>query len=120
MLEKMPLVESSWVDAAPQSCVLPTSDRPLRLAEWDGLFGSATIAVQRTDPLQARLRLRVDPRVAARAADLTVRETQCCSFFTFTLTATRGQLTLDVSTPAGHVGVLDALVERARAEVGAT
>lgn len=119
MTEKMPLAESSLVDAAPQACTLPMADRPLRLAEWGGLFGSATIAVQRTDPLRARLRLRADPGVAARAADLAVRETQCCSFFTFAVTATGGQLTLDVSTPAGQVAVLDALIERARADAGA-
>jgi len=107
------------MDAAPPACTLPTVDRPLRLAEWDVLFRSAAIAVQRTDPMQARLRLRAEPEVAARAADLTVRETQCCSFFTFALTATGGQLTLDVSTPAGQIAVLEALVERARAEVGA-
>lgn len=62
----------------------------------------------------ALLTLRPDASVAARAADLTARETACCSFFEITLTATGGQLTLQIRTPAAHIEVLDALVERAR------
>ncbi|MCP9949591.1 hypothetical protein [Actinomadura madurae] len=52
-------------------------------------------------------------RVAGRAAELAARETGCCSFFTFTLTATGGELTLDVSAGDRHAGVLDALTSRA-------
>jgi hypothetical protein len=60
------------------------------------------------------LTLRPDPTVAARAADLAVRETACCSFFEFILTATGGQLTLQIRTPATQIEVLDALADRAR------
>jgi hypothetical protein len=60
----------------------------------------------------------VEAQVAARAADLTVRETQCCSFFGFTLTATGGGLTLDVTAPPEQIAVLDALVDRARTAAG--
>ncbi len=118
MTKKVPLVVGEWVDATPDACTLPTVDRPLRLAEWDALFATVTTSVNRIDPLRARWGLRPDPVVAARAADLLVRETRCCSFVTFALTATGGQLTLDVSTPAGQVAVLDALVTRARAAIG--
>ncbi len=58
------------------------------------------------------------PELAAEAADLVVRETQCCSFFTFALTATGGRLHLDVTVPESQTPVLDAMVgwvERARA-----
>jgi hypothetical protein len=37
------------------------------------------------------------------------RETACCSFFTFTLTATGGALELAVAVPDSHVEVLDGL-----------
>ena len=57
----------------------------------------------------ARFELTPDPAVAARTADLFTRETQCCSFFTFTLTATGGSLTLDVQVPSSQVSVLAAL-----------
>jgi hypothetical protein len=120
MTDKMPPVVGSWVDAAPAACTLPTVDRPLRMAEFDEMFAAGTTSVSRIGPRVAQLELRPDPAVAARAADLTVRETQCCSFFTFALTATGGKLTLEVSTPEGQVSVLDALVDRVRAVVAAT
>ena len=49
--------------------------------------------------------------------DLTARETECCSFFTFTVTpgpADQGEaLTWDVEVPAQHADVLNALTTRA-------
>ncbi|MEV0156957.1 hypothetical protein AB0H57_24955 [Micromonospora sp. NPDC050686] len=104
------LAEGSWV---PQACTLPTAEQPLRLVEFDDLFAWAVLGVQRADPLRARLELPAEPEVAARAADLMTRETGCCSFFSFTLVATGGQLALDVAVPAGYVAVLDALAARA-------
>lgn len=102
----------SW---APQSCTLPTAERPLRVAEFDELFARAVQHAERID--QTRLRLGLDPTadVAARVADLVVRETACCSFFTFTLIVTNGALDLEVSVPIGQVAVLDALAARAEA-----
>ena len=110
MTETKARVEGSWV---PQACTLPTVEQPLRLAEFNDLFASAVRGVERVDPLRVRLDLRPEPAVAARVADLVVRESACCSFFTFTLSATGGQLTLDIAVPAGHSGVLDALAAHA-------
>ena len=110
MTQMKALVEGSWV---PQACSLPTAEQPLRLAEFDELFASAVRGMERVDPLRVRLDLRPEPEVAARAADLVVRETACCSFFSFALGATGGQLALDITVPAGHVDVLDALAARA-------
>lgn len=98
-----------WV---PQACSLPTAERPVREAEFDALFATGVRGVDRA-PGRARLALDPAPQVAARAAELAAKETQCCSFFTFTLTATDGQLSLDVAVPDAHVAVLDALAERA-------
>ncbi len=98
----------------PDACTLPTADQPLRLAEFDALFAADVTDVQHPSADTALLTLRPDASVAARAADLAVRETGCCSFFEFTLTATGGQLTLQIRTPAAQIEVLDALVDRAR------
>jgi hypothetical protein len=102
-------VSESWL---PQSCTLPTADRPLRVAEFDALFTTAVRAADR--PSRTRLSLDLEPtaEIAAQAAGLMVRETVCCSFFTFTLTATGGALELGVAVPEGHVQVLDGLAAR--------
>ena len=67
------------------------------------------LGVERVEPARLRLDLRASPQVAGRAAELVTAETACCSFFTFTLTASDGRLVLDIAVPATHVDVLDAL-----------
>jgi hypothetical protein len=104
-------------DLVPDACTLPTAEQPLRLAEFDRLFGYATAAVERRSPQTARISLPPRPEIAAQAADLVVRETRCCSFFTFSLTATGGALHLDVTVPTSQISVLESVadrVERAR------
>ncbi|MGW3614623.1 hypothetical protein ACWD6N_33130 [Micromonospora sp. NPDC005163] len=65
MTEKRALGEGSWV---PQACTLPTVEQPLRLAEFDDLFASAVLEMERVDRLRVRLELRPEPTVAGRAA----------------------------------------------------
>lgn len=98
---------------APQACTLPTEERPLRVAEFDALFTEAVRSVRRTDATSVSLELVPAAEVAARAADLVVRETGCCSFFTFSLVATGGSLHLEIRVPAQHADVLEALAARA-------
>ncbi|SNS05595.1 hypothetical protein SAMN06265355_110121 [Actinomadura mexicana] len=98
---------------APRACTLPTAERPLRAAEFDALFAEAVTAVRPAGPGRVRMELRPDPRTAGRAAELAARETGCCSFFTFTLTATGGALAMEISTGDRHTDVLDALTARA-------
>ncbi|SFR04568.1 hypothetical protein SAMN04488564_102558 [Lentzea waywayandensis] len=95
---------------APEACTLPRAERPFRVAEFDELLATA----ERHRPERTRLVLTLEPRpeVAARAADLAVRETGCCSFFTFELTATGGGLSLAISVPDARADVLDALAAR--------
>ena len=97
----------AWV---PEACTLPTADRPFRVAEFDDLLAGAV----RHRPERTRLVVELDPRpeVAARAADLAVRETGCCSFFTFDLTMTGGGVRLAITVPDSQTGVLDALAVR--------
>lgn len=100
---------------APQACTLPTAERPLRLAEFDALFAEAVTEVRPDGPGRVLMALRPEPRVAGRAAELAARETGCCSFFAFTLSAAGGELNLQVSVDDRHIEVLDALTARATA-----
>jgi hypothetical protein len=103
---------AAWV---PDSCTLPTVQRPVRAADFDGFFAGTVRDVERTAPTRLRLELEPDPEAAARAARLAAAEVSCCSFFTFTLTASGQGLTLDISVPDAHATVLDALTSRVRA-----
>lgn len=106
------------VSHVPEACTLPSAERPLRVAEFDQLFATVTATVERLGPQAARIPLPPSPEVAATAGRLLFRETQCCSFFTFALTASGGRLHLDIRVPASQTPVLDAMVdwvERARA-----
>jgi hypothetical protein len=103
--------DEAWV---PEACTLPTAERPLRLAEFDDLFATALRGQQRLSP--TRLRWRLDPAAEPTARGLTARETECCSFFTFTFAPADCAVQIDVEVPGAHVDVLDALAERAAAE----
>ena len=99
--------ENDW---APDACALPTSQRPLRVAEFDDLF-SHVLSVQRPEPTQLELVLPREAEAAAR--DLASREAECCSFFTFEFEAARDDVVMRVGVPPSHVEVLDALEARA-------
>jgi hypothetical protein len=105
--------DEAWV---PEACTLSTAERPLRLAEFDDLFATALRGQQRLSP--TRLRWRLDPAAEQTARDLAGRESECCSFFSFTLAPVDGALQLDVAVPGAHADVLDALANRAAAGIG--
>lgn len=106
---------STLPDCAPDACtLLPTAERPRRIAEFDDLFRTAATGVTWIGPRRARWSLIPEPDVPARAADLIARESQCCTFFDFTLRVAPGSLTLDVAVPGERIAVLDGLVDRAR------
>jgi hypothetical protein len=105
----------AWV---PDACSLPTAERPLRRAEFDDLFATAVRRVEPVTPTHARLHLTGAAGLAATVRDLTARETECCSFFAFTVTPEdvgEGEaLTMDIKVPAHYADVLDALITKAR------
>ncbi|MGC5022387.1 hypothetical protein [Micromonospora sp. DT47] len=107
-------IDQGWV---PQACTLPTREQPLRLAEFDELFTTALREQRRRGP--TRLRWRLDPAAEDTVRDLTARESECCSFFTFAVTRTGSAVEVDVRVPDAHVEVLDALVARAAARMPA-
>lgn len=92
---------------------MPTAERPLRVAEFDELFATAVREVRREDQVRLVLDLNPQPEAAVKAADLVVRETGCCSVFTFGLNATGGSLRLEITVPETQVEVLNALMARA-------
>ena len=101
----------------PEACTLPTAERPLRLAEFDELFATAVRRVGSVSATHARLHLTGPVGLAARVRDLAARESECCSFFTFTTTAqsaTDGEaVVLDIEVPAAHTDVLASLAQPA-------
>jgi hypothetical protein len=101
--------------SAPDACTLPTAERPLRVGEFDALFRDQLRHQQRVS--RTHLRWSLAPAAEETARDLTARESECCSFFTFTVAATDDNLSVDVEVPAPQAGVLDALEARARARI---
>lgn len=99
----------------PPTCSLPTTEQPLRVAEFDDFFADAVRNAERVAPTKLRLELIPDAEVAERAGGLIAREIDCCSFFTFLITAGGDGMTLEVQVPDAYVNVLDALAARAAA-----
>jgi hypothetical protein len=99
----------------PESCTLPTSERPLRLAEFDTLFRTAVSGQQRTSATVLELSLTPEPEVAAAAAALAVGESRCCSFFRFVITVDPREVQLTIRVPETHVDVLNAVADRVAA-----
>ena len=107
--------EAADPSRVPESCTLPTSERPLRAAEFDALFRTAVSGQQRTAATVLELSLISEPGIAATAAALAARESQCCSFFRFVLTIAARDLQLTVRVPETNIDVLDAIAERVAA-----
>lgn len=109
--------DDSWV---PSTCGLPTAEQPLRVAEFDEFFADAVRDTDRVAPTKLRLELILDAEVARRAGGLIARETDCCSFFTFVITAGGDGMTLEVRVPDAYAHVLDALAARVAAAMQLT
>ncbi len=95
------------------ACTLPTAQQPLRAREFDGLFRNHPAELQ-TAPGRAVLMFRGDDDLALLVRDLADRESACCSFFRFEVTAENGAVRLTVEVPAERQDVLDALVVSTR------
>ena len=99
-------------DWAPDACTLPTSERPLRVAEFDDLFTFVVRAKRRAPTLLDLVLRRI---VEGPAKDLARRESECCSFFTFQFEAEGDDVVMHIGVPPQQVEVLDALEARATA-----
>ena len=97
---------------ATTACTLPTVERPLRLAEFDALF--ALVESIEYDGNVARMHFSGPPTLHDQIVDLTERESQCCSFFTFAVDGTASEVDLGITAPAAHAEIVAALVARAQ------
>lgn len=101
----------AWI---PDACTLPAAQRPLRLAEFDTLFATAVRQAEKVDTRRLRLVLAGAADLETTVRHVAARESDCCSFFSFTVTAPQpGRVLLDIEVPAAYVDVLDALANRA-------
>ena len=98
--------EDDW---AHDACTLPSTERPVRIAEFDGLFAAVRRSVR---PEPTRLDLLLPGDVEATARDLARRESECCSLFTFEFESTGDDVLMHVAVPPQHVEVLDAIEAR--------
>lgn len=96
-------------DWAPDACTLPTTERPLRGAEFEDLFA---LARRKMRPQTTRLDLVVPSNIEAAARDLARRESECCSFFAFDFESAGDVVVMHISVPPEQVGVLDAIEAR--------
>jgi hypothetical protein len=95
-----------------EACTMPTAQRPTRLGEFEDLFAAAARTVTR-DGDAIRIHLVGDGGLRDTVRDLARRETDCCSFFTFSFEGTDDDLVLGVAVPPERRDILDALAARA-------
>lgn len=86
------------------------------MQEFDDLFAASLRRIDRIAP--TALRLTLDPAAEASARELAVRESACCSFFSFGFYPATGALQVDVEVPPAHAAVLDALAARVGDKMG--
>lgn len=96
-------------DWTPDTCTLPTAERPLRVGEFDELFTSV-VRAERRRPTRLDLLLPRDVEAAGR--DLARREGECCSFFTFDFESVGDGVVMHIAVPPSQVEVLDAIEAR--------
>lgn len=101
---------AAWVPAV---CMLPTAEKPRRVAEFDELFRAALRGLDRPQPTRLVLHLEPAAGRADAVRDLARRETECCSFFDFSVLDGGGLLVFEVEVSPAHIDVLDAIAERA-------
>jgi hypothetical protein len=104
----------SW--AASDACTLPTAQRPMRVAEFDALFAEHVVAVERDAATKVTMVVQGGRDLEARVRDLAARETGCCSFFTFTVSAWQEAtqaMRVEIQVPPARADILAALAARA-------
>lgn len=95
------------------ACTLPTAERPVRQAEFEELFADHLIDTTWAGD-RLRLSLSGGADLREQVADLTARESACCSFFDFALSGPADTVVLEVGVPAERRGILDALAALAQ------
>ena len=96
-------------DWAPEACTLPTSERALRVAEFDEFF-KTVLQIERPRPTRLDLMLPRDAEAVGR--DLARRDSECCSFFEFGFETNGSDVVMNIGVPPTRIDVLDALEVR--------
>ena len=94
-------------DGTAIACTLQPDAVPDRVTDWQDLVARAT---DRT-PVDGGVSLAfpADADLAAQIARLAAAEQQCCTFFTFTVRLTTGEVRLEVQAPADASDVVAAM-----------
>ncbi len=93
--------------AAPVACSLEADAVPGRVSDWQALIPLATSR----EPLAGGMALvfPASAHLAAEIARLAAAEQDCCTFFTFTVRMTTGEIRLEVHAPAEAADVVAAM-----------
>ncbi|MBI4942119.1 MAG: MerR family transcriptional regulator [Actinobacteria bacterium] len=89
------------------ACSLDAGSVPDRISDWQALVGRAVAREPITGGMA--LQFAATPDLVAEAARLAAAEQDCCSFFTFTLRMTTGQVRLEVQAPEAAADVVAAM-----------
>jgi hypothetical protein len=93
----------------PPTCTLDDPAFRMREDEFRDLFARA---LRRIEPIHGRAaRLFVNSAHEAELRDLLARETRCCTFFDFQVTAAAEAVTVAVRVPAGSEAALTFLLD---------
>ena len=89
------------------ACSLDAGSVPDRISDWQALVARAV----RREPITGGVALQFDasPELVAEVARLAAAEQDCCTFFTFTLQMTTGQVRLEVRAPDDAADVVAAM-----------
>lgn len=104
-LTRAPVVAAP--DAPAIACSLDAGSVPDRISDWQALVARAV----RREPVTGGVALEfsASPELVAEVARLAAAEQDCCTFFTFTLTMTTGQVRLEVLAPEDAADVVAAM-----------
>ncbi|WP_255354803.1 MerR family DNA-binding protein [Cellulomonas sp. Leaf334] len=89
------------------ACSLDAGSVPDRISEWQALVARAVSRESITGGVA--LQFAASPELVAEVARLAAAEQDCCTFFTFTLTMTTGQVRLEVQAPQDAADVVAAM-----------
>ena len=89
----------------PIACTLTVDEQPDRVEEWRAFLATRVEAVE-AEPTVARLKLRAGDEAVLEAADLALREKQCCAFFEFNIRLDATGRWLVVGVPDDAAAVL--------------
>lgn len=87
------------------SCTLTTTDLAAQRERWLRLIATSGAAREETAS-GLRLRFRTDSGAAAELERLAAVERDCCAWATWTVSATPGEVTLDVASSGDGVAAL--------------